>query len=504
MITRVKTIRLLAFVLFALLISWSVSSCGDDGDKVSGVAAPTLVGIEPDKAIILPFGIQVAFNDDTIFFHTNWEGDRGDTHDYFRFTNGAWQGEGGTRRDAQSTIDNDPLRGSTSKNSTIYESRMTFMLDDPNGPNAVRDFGSFGCALTCHDNSRAMPLWVNADGEVHKYLNDDHPGRLDLWHHRLGRANPIGVSDDQWVGTRIEGDGDGGSRHGDAGDGPFQTGALGDDGNPLWVFDPDTTGGLFAFKFDQLFSSPLNYCVNEAAADLGPNAPNPVCISYEDAVAKGYEPREGDTVPRRRLRQPTESRGDITTLGTTFTPSADDPLRGRWDSNLQRLLNTGNDDDTAMIAGAMYNIAFAVHTDMVTVRDHYISFPYTLSLGGDDADIRAVRIPGSGLTALPDFSDTTQFPVVDVNLFLPGITSFEFTAGENVDMIFIDPGTAAPVDQMHAGTDLILNQGISCRGCHKAATSEVFNPPQTGGFPGGSMEDLTKQRGGILGPTPLP
>ena len=272
------------------------------------VAAPTLVGIETDKAIILPFGIQVAFNDDTVFFHTNWEADRGDTHDYFRFTNGAWQGEGGTRRDAQSTIDNDPLRGSTSKNSTIYESRMTFMLDDPNGPNAVRDFGNFGCALTCHDNSRAMPLWVNADGEVHKYLNDDHPGRLDLWHHRLGRANPIGVSDDQWVGTRIEGDGDGGSRHGDAGDGPFQTGALSDDGNPPWVFDPDTTGGPFAFKFDGLFTSPLRYCVNEGAADLGPNAPNPVCISYEDAVAKGYKPSEGDTVPRRRLRQPTGDR----------------------------------------------------------------------------------------------------------------------------------------------------------------------------------------------------
>ena len=191
-------------------------TCADgetcENGQCVGSAAPTLQGLDANKAVVLPFTVQAAYNDDTMFFHMSWEGDRGDTHDYFRYTNGAWQREGGVRRDAQATIDEDELRGSTGVNSTIYESRVTFMLDDPDGVNAVAGFAEFGCMLTCHDNSRTMPTWVNADGEVHKYLPDSIIGRLDLWHHRLGRANPIGLSDDQWVGQRINDEGDGGGQ----------------------------------------------------------------------------------------------------------------------------------------------------------------------------------------------------------------------------------------------------------------------------------------------------
>lgn len=487
-------------------------TCGTGASCVDGMCvadasdAPTLQGLDANKSMLLPFSVQAAYNDDTMFFHMAWEGDRGDTHDYFRFTDGAWQREGGVRRDAQATIDDDPARGSTGINSTIYESRVTFMLDDPGGPNAVAGFLEFGCTLTCHDNSRAMPLWHHDDGEVHKYLPDDVTGRLDLWHHRLGRANHIGLSDDQWVGQRIggEGDGGGGSRHGDTGTGPYATASVDEDGNPSWVFDPSTTGGLYAFQFGDLFTSPMRYFVDDTAADLGPNNPNPVGIDYADAVAMGFVPSEGDTVPRRRLRQTEGSRGDIVADGTTFTASASDPLFGRWDSNIQRALDTGNDDDTALADGNVYNIAFAVHEGMVTVRDHYVSFGYTLSLNGGDADIQAVKISGSGRSTLPDFSNTTQFPVTDLNLFLPGIASREFLLGENVGLEYIDPATGAAVDQNHVGASALLTQGLGCRACHTAANDEVFDPPQTGGFFGGAMETLVPQRGGVNTPTPLP
>ncbi len=525
---RIKTIRLMSVLWITLAFAWGVVGCtppSDGNDNVNdndnanvndndndnandngGVAAPTLVGLDNDKPIILPFTVQAAYNDDTMFFHMSWEGDRGDTHDYFRYTNDdVWQREGGTRRDAQSTLDEDDLRGSTTQNSTIYESRVTFMLDDPNGPYAVPGFGAMGCMLTCHDNSRAMPQWVEDDGEVHKYLPDDSAGRLDRWHHRLGRANPIGASDDQRVGLRTgdEGDGGGGSRHGDTGDSPYQTGSLDVDGNPSWAFDPvSTEDGSFAFKFDDLFTSPLRFFAREDSAELGPS-PVAVGIDYADAVAMGYTPSEGDTVPRRRLRQPTDSRGDISATGTTFTPSTDDPLQGRWDSNIQRLLNTGNGDDTALADGDVYNIAFAVHTGMVTVRDHYVSFPYSLSLGGGNADIQAVKVSGGGTTILPDFSDTTQFPVTNINMFLPGITSWEFLTGANVDLEFIDPATDAAVDQNHGGASFVAG-GLSCTACHTTPDSEEFNPSEPGGFSAGAMETLTKQRGGIFDPTPLP
>jgi len=464
---------------------------------------PTLEGLEANKAMILPVQVQAAYNNDTMFFQISWEGDRGDTHDYVRYFDGAWRKEGGPRRDAQSTIDNDPIRGPTNINSTIYESRVTFMLNDPTGPNAVPGFAQVGCMLTCHDSSRAMPLWQNVDGEVTKFLNDDTPGSLDLWHHRLARANPIGASDDQHV-TQIPEGGEEGGRLADEGDSPWQTNDIdATTGNPKFAFDPATTGGLYAFDFADTFYSPMRSFRRDDAPENGAGDV-PVGVDFAEAVAMGYVPEEDDTIPLRRLRQPTGSRGDITAYGTTFTPSTDDPLFGRWRSNTQRALDTGHTDDTALADGNTYNIAFAVHVGMVTVRDHYVSFPMTLSLGGGAADIQAVKLPGGGRDTLPDFGDTAQFPVTELNLFLPGITSYEFLIGENADLTYVDPATDDAVDQSHSGATFILLQGLGCRDCHTAATGDTFAPVQQGGFPSGAMETLVPLRGGVNTPTPIP
>lgn len=499
---RIAGVAIIAILLTAV-------GCPPKPPTVVPDNSPKLEGLNGNKQTVLPFTVQVAYNDDTVFFQTSWEGNKGDTHDYFRFTNGAWRREGGPRRDAQATLDKDPARGSTSVNSTIYESRVTFMLDDPSGPNAVPLFSEFGCMLTCHDNSRAMPLWRNEDGEVHKYLPDDEMfagSRLDLWHHRLARANPVGLSDDQWVGQRVndDGDGGGGSRHGDGGTGPYATAAFTND-QPQWVFDPATTpNGEFAFKFKDLYTSPIRFFTDGTAQLLGTIAPNATGINYADAVAMGYVPTEGDTVPRRRLRQTAGSRGDITAAGTAFTPSAGDPLFGRWDSNIQRLLVTGNADDTDLMEGGVYNIAFAVHTGKVTVRDHYISFPFTLSLNGGNADIQAVKISGSGRAMIPDFRDTNAYPPTSLNLFLPGIASDEFLTGANVGLTYIDPATGTAIDQNHGGANALLTQGLGCRDCHVAASTDTFAPVNPGGFNAGPMETLVPQRGGVNTPTPLP
>ncbi|MFH1109519.1 MAG: ethylbenzene dehydrogenase-related protein [Planctomycetota bacterium] len=474
----------------------------NDNDNVPQVV-PTLEGLEANKAMILPIQVQAAYNDDTMFFQISWEGDRGDTHDYVRYVEGAWRKEGGHRRDGQATLDNDPLRGATDLNSTIYESRVTFMIDDPNGPNAVPGFAQVGCMLTCHDSSRVMPLWKPEDGDVTKYLNPDTAGTIDLWHHRLGRANPIGASDDQNV-TQIPEGGETGGRFGDEGDSPWQTNDIDETtGDPKFAFDPATTAGLYAFKFADTFFSPMRFFRRDDAPENGAEDV-PVGIDFAEAVAMGYVPAEDDTIPFRRLRQPTASRGDITAYGTTFTPSADDPLFGRWRSNTQRLLNTGNADDTALADANVYNIHFAVHVGKVTVRDHYVSFSYTISLNGGAADIQAVKVAGNGRDAVPDFSDTSQFPVTELNLFLPGITSWEFLTGENTDLTFVDPATDETVDQFHGGATFILQQGLGCRDCHTAATGDTFAPVQQGGFNAGAMETQAPQRGGVNTPTPIP
>ena len=72
-----------------------------------------------------------------------------------------------------------------------------------------------------------------------------------------------------------------------------------------------------------------------------------------------------------------------------------------------------------------------------------------------------------------------------------------------MDLEFIDPATGAAVDQNHGGASFVLD-GLSCTACHTAAASEEFVPSEPGGFPAGAMETLTRQRGGIVAPTPLP
>ena len=463
---------------------------------------PELVGLDPAKDLILPVMVQAAYNDDTMFFQIAWEGDPGDYHDYVHYTGGARQREGFPRREAQSTLDNDPARGPTNRTSTIYESRVTFMVDDPSGPNAVPSFDRLGCFLTCHDDSRAMPRW-DPRTDLTKYLNDGTPGTLDLWHHRQARANPIGASDDQHV-TRIPLGGETGGRFGDAGTSPWQTNNI-VDGKPIFALDnlDPLTGGLSAFPFAGLFTDPLRSFRRSDALELGAG-PIAIGIDYSAAETQDYVPSEGDTIPRRRLRTPAGSRGDITGFGTTYTPSATNQLFGLLESNTQRLLDTGNPDDTALSAPGVYNIAFAVHTGQVTVRDHYVGFPMTLSLGGGPADLKATRVAGSGRDVLPDFSDTAEFPITDVSLFLPGIASLEFVLNDNVGRVYIDPETAMAVDQNHFGSDGLQTGGLGCRDCHTAAAGDPFPPPPPGGFNAGSMEDLVPQRGGVNTATPLP
>jgi hypothetical protein len=148
----------------------------------------------------------------------------------------------------------------------------------------------------------------------------------------------------------------------------------------------------------------------------------------------------------------------------------------------------------------VYNIAFAVHTGLVTVRDHYVSFSRTLSLGGTAADIQAVNVAGSGRDVLPDFSNTATFKVTDVNLFQPGIASLEFLIGANEVLEWIDPVTEQEIDQIHGGASSVVG-GASCTDCHTGAAMGEPEPPL---FNAGSMELLSPQRGGVNTPTPLP
>ncbi len=494
---------------------------GVDGAAGSTLAVPTLQGHIPpfpdanfhgngvsgmDDDRVLPYDVQAAYNDDTFFWRVSYRGNEGKRHEYIRYTNGAWQREGGDRRDAQATIDGDVQQGDQTINSTIYEQRTSIMVNDPGATVNVDEFGEFGCFLSCHNFSRHMPEWTAANGHDGKYINPANATGsasgdklLDLWHWRGARSNPIGRSDDQhlialdFIPNDANG-GDTGGRKGDAGTSVFRAQGMDAVAGPEFLMDPNTTSGKFTFTWDAFWETPFYYMVDDNALQAGPRAPNPGIIAYADAVAMGYAPTEGDTVPRRILRAGAGSRADITAMGTTFTPESADGSYGIWNVQLQRAMDTLNDDDIAMVAGQTYEAGFEVHLWEYTTRDHYVSFPVTVGLGVA-ADIVAANFAGAGPEEGPNWA---QIPKTRLDLFQPGISTWEFLTGENeANAVEYTNAQGQLIGQAHAGAGAV-NGGNSCVTCHNVRASD---PAPT--IPSGAMEDLAEKRGGIWEDTPV-
>ncbi len=367
-----------------------------------------------DDGRVLPYDVQAAFNNDTFFWRVSYRGEEGKRHEYIRYTNGAWQREGGDRRDAQATIDGDAQQGDQTINSTIYEQRTTIMVNDPGAAIHVDNFGKFGCFLTCHNDSRHMPEWVSANGHDGKYIDPaEATGSasgdtvLDLCHWRAARSNPIGRADDQHIIALnfVPGDGNGsddGGRKGDGGTSVLTSQGI-VNGVPEFLLDPNTTSGKFAFAWENFWETPFYYMTQDDAEQVGPLAPNPGTLAYADALALGYAPTEGDTVPRRILRAGAGSRADITVYGTTFNPETPDSSYGVWNVQMQRAMDTTNADDIALVDGQLYDVGFEVHLWEYTTRDRYVSFPQTLGLN-TAADIVAVFFAGAGPEQGPNWA----------------------------------------------------------------------------------------------------
>lgn len=486
---------------------------GTGGASLAGaLPPPTLEGHHPQGGgAVLPYDVQAAFNEDTFFWRVTYHGNEGKRHEFYRYTNGKWQKEGGDRRDAQASADNDKRQGDTNIKSTIYEQRTSIMVNDPDAPNAVKNFDKFGCFVTCHNVSRHMPEWTSESGHDTKFVElsmvkdgaKSSDKVLDMWHWRGARSNPIWKADDQWIKAMDFADkskDDDGGRKGDGGKGVFRTQRI-KDGNPEVVFDPSSTWGQFAFQWNDFWLTPFYYIVEPDAAMLGATAPNPVALPWAQAVERGYKPAEGDVVPRRVLRAGEGSRADITAYGTSFTPTTVDGSLGIWKVQMQRRLDTGHDDDIALKAGRVYDVGFEVHLWEYTTRDHYVSFPLKLSVGPNaKADIQAVKLSGKGALPLPDWDDTSRFPATRVYLFQPGITTWEFVTGKNEadDKVYVDPVTGKAVEQSHAGEEEVRSGKMGCAECH---TVRAVEPPTE--EDAGAMETLTRNRGGMWAPTPL-
>ncbi len=347
-------------------------------------------------------------------------------------------------------------------------------------------------------NPATASYMTNSPGVNFEFATSVLDGQNSSWIFVHASGSDIATSAGMAGAHLLIGNGsDSGGRKGDAGTSVFASQGFDPVAGPDFFLNPDTTSGKFAFAWDNFWKTPFYYMTQDNALQVGPLAPNPGTITNADAVALGYAPTEGDTVPRRILRAGEGSRADITALGTTFTPLTPDNSYGVWNVQMQRAMNTGNPDDVAMVPGQVYEAGFEVHLWEYTTRDHYVSFPQTISVGPGAADIQAVSIPGTGPEQGPNWN---EIPMVRLNLFQPGITTWEFLTGQNeTNGVEYTNAQGQLVGQAHSGSGAVDSGSNRCTDCHTVLTSEPAPPL----FNAGAMEDLTERRGGIWEDTPV-
>jgi hypothetical protein len=237
---------------------------------------------------------------------------------------------------------------------------------------------------------------------------------LDMWMWRSHRGGPLGYVDDTWVMDY---------RNSDGGKGAFTDNWDAERKQPKSMFDPDTTG-IVALKWDDVKSHRLTakdryYLAADFARPFDPAHPW----------------KDGDAIPRRVLRVPDGSRGDI--LGTGVWTD------GRWTVDMKRLLDTGQPDDKALRDQRRYTIAFGVHKEYTGSRWHHVSHPYSLGMG-TPADLVAQRF--SGDTPPWDAMAWTTVP-----LFYPGQVTWTYLTSP-----------------AHPGASEVL-EGRACASCHPAS-----------------------------------
>ncbi|MFU8888831.1 MAG: ethylbenzene dehydrogenase-related protein [Trueperaceae bacterium] len=391
-------------------------------------------------------------------------------HDYLVYRDGAWVSAG------SGPVGPEPHG--------LHEDRVTMLVDD----GSVQGFANQGGWVTCHDDLAAPNMYAAADDddvEAHPVLGDiyghDEQGKylpqsrdagpgwwevsgwdamslenleryaerldagvfLDLWHWRSARSNPIGYSDNQYVFE---------NRNSSPGTAPYGTNAS--SGLPRYMFDPEVTG-FRALTWDAL-----------QAQEYGPDGPTFI-VPGVNAVE--FDPdhawQEGDTLPRRFLRTPTDSRGAIEADGVLI-PLADGTWQ--WQVTLSRALDTGFPQaDKAFVPGRTYHAAVAVHRLGTGGRWHMVTLPFTVGLD-TPADVTANRFVG-------DAPNWSAIPGSTRIAIYPGQTNWEWVTSD-----------------AHPGGVQVRDDSMSVVGCHDeiglgAANKEVetylagltpFSPPE--------------------------
>jgi hypothetical protein len=386
--------------------------------------------------LTMPLQVMAAYNGTDILFRYRWPARQPSIyHDMMRFQGGKWVRYG-------ASVPGPQPQG-------IYEDRLSMLVDD----GSVPEFARYGGYITIGDRMRFFTNEATAaEVRAHPYLgqkrNQIEVGKhlpatrsnindwksvvpeaelaalrkggyfLDLWHWRAHRSNPIDASDDQYVFEL---------RGGDAGKGPFIFNWDAQKQQPRFMLDPQKTGKN-ALNWDDLIQRKLGF--------------DDVYFITEDTAVPfdaNHAWKEGDTIPRRLLRKPDGSHGDIKVHSKARWRD------GYWEVTLRRAMDTGSPaDDKIFQDKRVYNVAFGVHRSSYGSRWHNVSMPYTLGLGRT-ADIVAARFDGSE----PKWDQ----PWSNVTLFYPGQVSWpHINSAQHAGAEYVKKGV--PVKYRHSEAQL--------------------------------------------------
>lgn len=236
---------------------------------------------------------------------------------------------------------------------------------------------------------------------------------LDLWHWRAARSHPVGYSDDQYV---LE------YRNSDGSASPYTTNWDPAESRPLMMFDSAAVG-IHALRWEHLMAG-------EVTQD------DPYFLAADRMVP--FDPdrawRDGDVIPRRILRVPEGSRGDIRSDGRWES--------GVWRVDLRRAMDTGQPTtDHSLLEGRTYHVAFAIHGDATGARWHRISLPVHLGMG-TPAELTALRFEGD----TPEWEATDWFTVP---VYYPAQVTWEWLTSD-----------------AHPGAPGVRADDRSCQSCH--------------------------------------
>ncbi|NPD21541.1 ethylbenzene dehydrogenase-related protein [Alterinioella nitratireducens] len=349
---------------------------------------------DPERNIVIPdelmtqLQVKAAYDGENIYFRYRWPAERPMLFDdVLVYEDGVWEERGGE------VIGPDP--------DNLVEDRVAMMVDD----GSVPLFGRYGGYITIGDGLTTFTGVPETEEERTKYLPSTRtdPGDfesvrpenelemlraagqfLDLWDWRSSRTNPLGQAEDTSVGAE---------READAGIAPYFTNIDEETGLPLFMFDP--AAGDPALRIDAV-----------VAGEVGFND----TYYLNAATAVPFDPnrdwQNGDTLPRRVLRDGSGSRADVA------MPSAARWRNGFWDVTLVRAMDTGNPlEDKIFRDGGNYDLAFSVFRNASTMRWHYVSLPVSLGLE-QPAQLVAERFEG-------DAPDWTQ-PWTEITMYYPG------------------------------------------------------------------------------------